>query len=248
MTESLFAIDMDTVRRVADELSKGGNRDWLTELVEQDFDSYQELVAELGTYKHAPDQLHLMSELCAGALGDTRTTCTLVGNQRMITPFFHHGDLVVKGDLDLAAPFVITGSLMVEGVLADCSGSVAVVGGGVTARGVFTEGDMCVSGDVGAGVVYGYYNDHMLQTGVIHARLVIEDDHSMDAAGVEAQLHFDSGEYDDAVHEQLLELLVDEVFAIDEVEEEEAFDHRLLFARLREGLPVFRADMQAEAR
>ncbi|MFF1651214.1 hypothetical protein [Streptomyces sp. NPDC058240] len=43
------------------------------------------------------------------------------------------------------------------------------------------------------------------------------------------------------------ELLVDEVFAVDEDGGREMLDRGLLFARLREGLPVFRADVQAEA-
>ncbi|MGW1848831.1 ankyrin repeat domain-containing protein [Streptomyces sp. NPDC001966] len=242
-------IDMDTVRRVAGELNSDGDSDWLTELVEPDLDSYQELVAELCTYEHDPDQLHLLSELCAGALGDTRTTRTLVGDQRMTTPFFHHGDLEVQGDLDITVPFVVTGSLTVEGVLADvASDSVVVIDGGLKARGVFTEADMRVYGDVEAEVVYGHYNDHTLETGVIRARLVIEDDHYTETSGVEAELYLKSDDYANN-DERLHGLLVDDVFAIDEdedEEEEEVLDHRLLFARLREGLPVFRINKQAK--
>ncbi|MEU2673033.1 hypothetical protein ABZ622_30070, partial [Streptomyces sp. NPDC007164] len=53
----------------------------------------------------------------------------------------------------------------------------------------------------------------------------------------------------DLPQQQLRELLVDEVFAVDEDEDEgkEMMHRRLLFARLREGLPVFRTDAQAEA-
>lgn len=128
--------------------------------------------------------------------------------------------------------------------------------GGVTARGVFTDGEMSVDGDIEADVVYGYYNDNTLQAGTIRARLVIEDEHAT-IAPVEADLHFDLDDfqqgYGDGVQEQLRELLVDEVFAVDEDEDEgkgkgkEMMDRGLLFARLREGLPVFRADAQAEA-
>ncbi|WP_326764267.1 hypothetical protein OG978_06490 [Streptomyces sp. NBC_01591] len=256
-------IDMEALRQAAGvmrtELSEvceaagiPDNSGWLTTLVEPDFDSYQDFVAELGDGCD-PDHLPLLPELCARALGRTGATRTLVGDQRVDTPFFHHGDLVVKGDLDVVAPFVVTGSLTVEGVLADCGpDSVVAIRGGVTARGVFTNGEMSVDGDIEADVVYGDYNDNTLQAGTIRARLVIEDEHET-IASVEAELHFDLDDfeqgYGDSVQEQLRELLVDEVFAVDEDEDEdeEMMDRGLLFARLREGLPVFRTDAQAEA-
>ncbi|MEV5676473.1 hypothetical protein AB0L80_37145 [Streptomyces sp. NPDC052069] len=105
---------------------------------------------------------------------------------------------------------------------------------------------MSVDGDIEADVVYGCYNDNTLQAGTIRARLAIEDEHAT-IASVEADLHFDLDDFQqghgDGVQEQLRELLVDEVFAVDE----DVMDRGLLFARLREGLPVFRADSQAEA-
>ncbi|MEU2674721.1 hypothetical protein ABZ622_38980 [Streptomyces sp. NPDC007164] len=228
------------------------NSGWLTTLVEPDFDSYQDFVAELGDGCD-PDHLPHLPELCARALGRTGATRTLAGDQRVDTPLFHHGDLVVKGDLKVVAPFVVTGSLTVEGVLADCGpDSVVAIRGGVTARGVYTDGEMSVDGDIEADVVYGYYNDNTLQAGTIRARLVIEDEHET-IAPVVADLHFDPDDYQqghgDGVQEQLRELLVDEVFAVEEGEDEgkEMMDRHLLFARLREGLPVFRTAAQAEA-
>ncbi|WP_371098294.1 ankyrin repeat domain-containing protein [Streptomyces sanglieri] len=258
-------IDMEALRQAAGvmraELSEvceaAGIPDdsgWLTRRVEQDFDSYQDFVAGLGAGCD-PDHLPHLPELCARVLGGKGTTCTLVGDQSVDTPFFHHGDLVVKGDLDVVAPFVVTGSLVVEGVLADAGpDSVVAIRGRVTARGVFTDGEMSVDGDIEADVVYGYYNDNTLQAGTIRARLVIEDEHAT-IASVEADLHFDLDDFQqghgDGVQEQLRELLVDEVFAVDEDEDEdegkEKMDRGLLFARLREGLPVFRTDVQAEA-
>ncbi|MFF9573013.1 ankyrin repeat domain-containing protein [Streptomyces sp. NPDC014685] len=227
----------------------------LAELVEPDFDSYQDLISALRHNCH-PDLLPSVPRLCIRVLGESATTRTLTGDQRLDTPFFHHGDLVVKGgDLDVVAPFVVTGSLTVEGVLADGGpDSVVAIGGWVTARGVFTDGEMSVDGDIEADVVYGYYNDQTLQAGTIRARLVIEDEHAT-IASVEAELHFDLDDfqqgYGDGVQEQLRELLVDEVFAVDEDEDEdegkEMMDRHLLFGRLREGLPVFRTAAQAEA-
>ncbi|MBB1252166.1 hypothetical protein H3146_02115 [Streptomyces sp. OF3] len=219
----------------------------LARLVRSDFGSYRELAAALRHECH-PDLLPSIPRLCAAALGDTGTARTLSGDQQLADPFFHHGDLVVEGDLDVEAPLVVTGSLTVRGLLADCGpDSVVVVGGGVTARGVFTDGDMCVLGDIEAEVVHGYYNDHTLQARRIRARLVVEDEHAT-IATVEAGLHFDLDDYQqgygDGVQERLRALLVDDVFTADEDEEDgkEMFDHAALLARMRAGLPVFRAD------
>ncbi|MCX4851415.1 ankyrin repeat domain-containing protein [Streptomyces sp. NBC_00893] len=246
-------IDMGAVRQVAGVMraENAGVPDdggWLAQLVEPDFDSYQEFAAQLGGGID-PDQLGYVPEMCAKALGDTGASRTLLGDQLVDTPFFHHGDLVVKGHLHVVAPFVLTGSLTVEGVLADCGpDSVVALGGDVTAHGVFTDGDVDC-GDIHAEVVYGSYNDHTLQAGTIRARLVIEDEHET-IATVEADLYFDTFDYQqgygDGVQEQLRELLVDDVFAADEDEGEEMLDQALLMTRLSEGLPVFRADAAPE--
>ncbi|MFI8437973.1 ankyrin repeat domain-containing protein [Streptomyces sp. NPDC079020] len=246
-------IDMSAVRRVASVMyaehagipDDGG---WLARLVEPDLDSYQELAAQLAGGID-PDLLGYVPEMCAEALGDTGAPRTLLGDQLVDTPFFHHGDLVVKGHLRVVAPFVLTGSLTVEGVLSDCGpDSVVAVRGNVTARGVFTDGDMECR-DIHAEVVYGSYNDHTLQAGTVHARLVIEDDHET-IATVQADLYFDVFDYQqgygDGVQEQLRELLVDDVFAADEDEDEGMLDQGLLMTRLSEGLPVFRVDAAPE--
>lgn len=133
-------------------------------------------------------------------------------------------------------------------MLSDCGpDSVVAVRGGVRARGVFTDGEFHVDGDIEADVVHGHYNDNTLRAHTIRARLVIEDEHET-IATVKADLYFDIDDYGQGygedVQEQLRELLVDEVFAPDEDEDdgEERFDHRLLSARMHAGLPVFRAD------
>ncbi|MFG3497267.1 ankyrin repeat domain-containing protein [Streptomyces sp. NPDC047928] len=256
-------IDMDAIRRAAavmraeqaaacEAAGVPADSGSLARLVAPDFDSYQDLASELG-HTCDPDLLPSVPRLCAAALGDTGTARTLTGDQQLDAPFFHHGDLVVKGALRVVAPFVVTGSLTVDGVLADSGpDSVVAIGGGVAARGVFTDGEMYVGGDIEAEVVHGYYNDHTLQAGTIRARLVIEDEHET-IASVRADLYFDVFEYQqgygDGVQEQLRELLVDEVFAADEDEDEdeEMFDHCLLHARLSEGLPVFRSDAAPRA-
>ncbi|MFK4211291.1 hypothetical protein [Streptomyces sp. NPDC030920] len=253
-------IDMAAIRRTAEVMQaeraatfEADDSGWLADLVERDLDSYQEFVAQLSVTLD-PDLLGYVPEMCAKILGDTATTRTLIGDQQVDTPFFHHGDLVVKGDLGVGAPFVVTGSVTVEGVVGDRAPySVVAIGGTVKARGVLTSGEMLVMGDIEADVVYGDYNDSTLHAGTIRARLVIEDDHET-IASVEADLHFDLDDYQqgygDGVQEQLRAFLVDEVFAADEDEDadEEMFDAGLLFARLREGLPVFRADAAPEGR
>ncbi|WP_189280775.1 ankyrin repeat domain-containing protein [Streptomyces atratus] len=250
-------IDMAVARRVAEAKRIAASEacraagipdgsGWLTELVRPKFDSYQEFIAELRNDAD-PDHVRLIPELCAEMLGDdARTDRTLIGDQRTGAPFFRHGDLVVKGHLDVVAPFVVTGSLTVEGCLADCGPeSVVAVGGDVTAHAVHTDGEMSVGGDIEAEVVYGYYNDRTLQTGTIRARLVIEDEHCT-IATVEADTHFDLDDYQqgygDGVQEHLRELLVDQVFSNEEDEDDEQLDRTLLFARLRGGEAVFRAN------
>lgn len=137
-------IDMAAIRRTVEVMRakraaalKSDNSDsgWLAGLVECDLDSYQEFVAQLRVTLD-PDLLGYVPEMCAKTLGDTRTTRTLIGDQQLDTPFFHHGDLVVKGDLGVGAPFVVTGSVTVEGVMGDCGpDSVVAIGGAVKARG-----------------------------------------------------------------------------------------------------------------
>ncbi|WP_143203526.1 hypothetical protein [Streptomyces sp. CB01580] len=250
-------IDMAAVRRIAEEtrarLSEAcraagipDDGDWLAERVRPEYESYQAFVAEL-RHDCDPDHVPFIPKLCAEALGDdARTNRALVGDQELGEPFFHHGDLIVKGHLDVAAPFVVTGSLTVEGCMKDCGpDSVVAVAGDVTARAVHTDGEMYVGGDIEAEIVYGYYNDNTLQAGTIRARLVIEDDHAT-IADVEAETHFDLDDFQqgfgDGVQERLRELLVDEVFGNEEDEDVEQLDQTLLFARLREGEKVFRTD------
>ncbi|MFE1555162.1 hypothetical protein ACFW6V_09235 [Streptomyces sp. NPDC058734] len=233
-------VDMAAIRMAAAILDGSGG---LSPLVEPDFDSYQDFVGGLGDGCD-PDRLPLLPRLCVEVLGETGTTRTLAGGHQVNAPFFHHGDLVVVGDLDVAAPFVVTGSLTVEGCLADCGpDSVVAVGRDLAARAVYTDGEMSVGGCVMAEVVYGYYNDNTLQAGSIRARLVVEDDHET-IADVQADLHFDLHTYQqgygDDIHRQLRELLVEEVFTREDGDDKEQLDRRVLFALLREGRPVFR--------
>ncbi|MEV8101255.1 MULTISPECIES: hypothetical protein [unclassified Streptomyces] len=218
--------------------------EWLTELVRPEFKSFEDFVS--GPRCHDdPDRLPLIPGLCAEILGDdVGTERALTGDQDLDVPFFHHGDLVVDGNLDVAAEFVVTGSLRVSGILADSGpDSVVAIGGDVRARAVHTDGAMSVGGDIEAEVVYGYYHYRMLRAGTIRARLVIDDEHHTDAV-VQANTYFDADHYQQGygkgVQEVLRELLVDEVFANDEDEEEEHLYRELLFERLRKGEPVFR--------
>ncbi|MFE3944827.1 hypothetical protein ACFXPV_23600 [Streptomyces sp. NPDC059118] len=218
--------------------------EWLTELVRPEFKSFEDLVSGPRCHDN-PDRLHLIPGLCAEILGaDVGTEYALTGDQEFDVPFFHHGDLVVDGNLDVAAEFVVTGSLRVSGILADSGPDSAVaIGGDVRARAVHTDGAMSVGGDIEAEVVYGYYHYRTLRAGTVRARLVIDDEHRTDAV-IQANAYFGADHYQqgygDGVQEVLRELLVDEVFANDEDEEEERLYRELLFERLRKGEPVFR--------
>ncbi|KAM5346164.1 hypothetical protein ACJ41O_009169 [Fusarium nematophilum] len=215
----------------------------LQKLVEHTHDSYQDFIAAL---KHSgvPDYERWMLEVCRRALGDTSSTRTMIGEQVLREPFFHHGDLIVKGRLQVLCPFVVTGSLTVDGFMSDAGPySNVAVGGNLDVHSMFTDGDVFVQGDIEAEVVYGYYNDHSLKARNIYARLVIEDEHHTEA-DVEADVHFDLDTYEqgdgEGVQEQLREVLVDEVFAQDDDDDEARLDHRALYAHLLEGKPVFR--------
>ncbi|MEV7890419.1 ankyrin repeat domain-containing protein [Streptomyces sp. NPDC002817] len=236
-------IDMDAVRRAAAELRAEGEDDpRLQRHVDETYDSYQHFVDVLKR-NCGPDGFVWVLELCRRILGATGTARTLVGEQEVRTAFFHHGDLVVQGNLQVMRTFVVTGSLTVEGCLADSRpASGIVVGGDVTAQAVYTDGDMHVSGDIEADIVYGCYNDHTLEARTIRGRLVISDDHDVQAH-VEAEHHFDIDDYrqgyGEGVQKCLRTLLVDEVFAEDD-DDEASLNPGELFSRLWEGEAVFR--------
>lgn len=237
-------IDMHAIRQAAAELNaEGDDNPRLQRHVDETYDSYQHFIDAL---KHncGPDGFVWLLELCRRVLGDTGTARTLVGEQEVRAPFFHHGDLVVKGNLQVMRSFVVTGSLTVEGCLADSRpASGIVVGGDLTAQAVYTDGDMHVSGDIEADIVYGSYNDHTLEARTIRGRLVIADDHDVQAH-VEAEHHFDIDDYQqgygEGVQEYLRTLLVDEVFTEDDGDDEAQLNPGALFSRLWEGEAVFR--------
>lgn len=237
-------IDMDAVRRAAAELrTEGWDDPGLQRNVDDTYDSYQHFIAALNRNWRS-DSFAWVLELCRRGLGDTGTARTLVGEQELRAPFFHHGDLVVKGHLQVVCPFVVTGSVTVEGCLGDAGPDSGVaIGGDLTAQAVYTDGDMHVGGDIEADIVYGYYNDHTLEARTIRGRLVIADDHDVQAH-VEAEHHFGIDDYrqgyGEGVQEYLRTILVDEVFAKDDDDDEEQLDKGALFSRLWEGKAVFR--------
>lgn len=99
--------------------------------------------------------------------------------------FFHHGDLHVQGNLHAASAFVVTGDLTVEGVLSDAGpDSCLLVGGSVTAHAIHTDGDIRVAGDVAATVVYGSYNDQVLEAQTLRCKALITNDHTFRAERV----------------------------------------------------------------
>ncbi|MFP2904975.1 ankyrin repeat domain-containing protein [Pyxidicoccus sp. 3LFB2] len=222
---------------------------------EQGLDSAQEFITSLHSYGE-PDKALARLAALRDVLDVPPRHLRLTGPLNLDKPFFHHGDLEVDGHLDIGRHFAVTGNLIVHGVLRD-SGNDSLVNvlGDVRCHALYTDGELNIRGDLHArDVVYAYYNDHTLAAATLHARVVIEDDHGV-MATVQAEHHFDmdtySQGYGEGVGDRLKALFVDEVFKPqpvyvpseeeDEDEREPArIDKSKLFARLREGLPVFR--------
>lgn len=193
-----------------------------------------------------PEDLVFALPTVIGALGKA-TKGKHTGELKTKTPFFHHGDYRVSGSLQIVGPFLVTGDLVVDGVVADAGpDSLVVVGGDVKAHSVITDGPFWVLGDIDArDVVYGHYNDHTLYASTIYAKLAIADEHDVQA-DVEAELHFDSDTfaqgYGKNIVKRLREVLVDDVFEGDE------FDSGKLFARLHAAERVFRPAKKGAAK
>lgn len=134
---------------------------------------------------------------------------------------FHHGDFVVKGNLDLQAPFVVTGDVSVSGVISDMGpDSWVVIGGNCKARALFTDGEFCVAGTLDAtDLVHGHYNDNTLRAAQIRSRVVIADEHDIQAKVMASDVFFDATAYRQGrgkgVQARLQQLFVPEVFGED---------------------------------
>jgi hypothetical protein len=179
-------------------------------------------------------------------LGDLLTRLTPDGKGKKKTatqgltvrkPLFHHGDMEVKGRLLVQAPLVVTGHLIVQGLFRDCGPqSRVVVGGNLRAANVYTDGEVWVGGNVVArGIVYGYYNDNSLSAQRIEARIVVADDHDIQAQVKASDLHLDI----DACAagkgwRKLVKLIAEDVLV------DGRFDNERLLEALLEGREVLR--------
>ena len=236
-------IDMDAIRGAVDGDSE------LQRFLSQTYGSYQHFIDDVMT--SSCDTFPSLLRVCRGTLGDTATVATMAGDQTLSRPFFHHGDLVVRGNLAVESRFLVTGALTVQGCLMDTGpDSRIAVGADLRALGVHTDGELYVGGDVEADIVYGHYNDFTLTADTIRGRLVVEDEHCV-AADVEAEHHFDLETYEqgygEGVQEQLRTILVDEVFTDQDGDGDEMLDRYTLFELLQKGRPVFRSDAVATA-
>jgi hypothetical protein len=175
------------------------------------------------------------------------------------SPFFHHGDLVVTGNLRVVAPFIVTGDVRVSGVMMDCGPDSGVaIGGNIYVGHLHTDGAFtCGNIEAPDGIVYGYYNDHTLECMRIRARIVICDEHDIQPSEIVAKIDFsDIDEYRQGygagVTKRLEKVLVDDVFRADEDELDDdgkpvsVLDNRVLFQRLWDGKPVFRTVSKAK--
>lgn len=210
---------------------------------EHEVDSAQEFVTGIHAYGEPKRALALVAAL-RDTVGVPPRHLRLAGPLELRQPFFHHGDLEVDGHLTLRKPFAVTGNLIVHGILRDSDNDSKVhVLGDVRCHSLYTDGEINIRGNLHArDVVYTYYNDHTLAADTIHARVVIEDDHGVDAT-VQAEHHFDLDTYNqgygEGVGERIQALFIDEVLQPEE-EEPTKLDRGELFDRLEKGLPVFR--------
>ncbi|WP_163864191.1 ankyrin repeat domain-containing protein [Myxococcus eversor] len=195
--------------------------------------SAQELATGLHSFGDPNDALDKL-EAVSDVLEVEERTVRLKGPLTLKRAFFHHGDLEVDGDLDIQKPFAVTGDVIVHGVVRDCGNdSLVNILGDLKCHGLYTDGEFSVGGDIEArDVVLGYYNDHILSADTIRAKVVIEDEHAVDAT-VEAEHHFDidtyAQGYGDGVADSLRAIFVDQVFegAKDVPEEEESDEEEL---------------------
>jgi hypothetical protein len=107
-------IDMQALRQAAADLP--GDQATVHKVLQPDYSSYQELAGTL--LRGDADCFLPVLALCAAVLGPG-TAKTLDGGQ-LDEPFFHHGDLVVTGHLDVRTALLVTGSLTVDGCVTDC--------------------------------------------------------------------------------------------------------------------------------
>ncbi|NTX11353.1 ankyrin repeat domain-containing protein [Myxococcus sp. CA056] len=205
-----------------------------------DVDSAQELATGLHD-RESGLGLELLETLVPVLDGPPRPL-RLQGPLTLKRAFFHHGDLEVEGDLTVLRAFAVTGNVTVHGVLTDGSTSSLVrVLGNVSCHALDTGGRFSVGKCLQArDVVLGSGNDFVLSAGTLKARVVIEDDHVIDAV-IKADYHFDKDTYargyGEGIAEWLRELFVAEV--LKEEDDTTLLDGARLFDRIRKGLPVF---------
>ncbi|HTR53291.1 MAG TPA: hypothetical protein VMJ10_21495 [Kofleriaceae bacterium] len=159
-------------------------------------------------------------------------------------PFVHHGDLTIDGNLDVVAPFFVTGKLAVSGLLRDAGpDSCVAIGGDLAVGSLFTDGSFHCANIFADGIVYGHYNDQTLECMTIKARIVIEDEHDVQHAGVKAKLHLDIDEfsqgYGDGVTAKLKRHIKPEYFKRDDDEDAELLDEVALFEAIANGKDVW---------
>ncbi len=158
-------IDGDAARHV-------GPKDPALALSPQTLDSLAELSLWMKEHEILPKEI--LPTLLSEPTSKTLTKDHGVGG----LAFFHHGDLHVQGHLGINSAFVVTGDLVVDGLLGDAGAdSYVAVGGSLKARAINTDGEVRVAGDVVADVIYGSYNDHVLEAQTVRCKALLIDDH-----------------------------------------------------------------------
>ncbi|MCU0849318.1 MAG: ankyrin repeat domain-containing protein [Spirochaetes bacterium] len=145
------------------------------------------------------------------------------------------GDLRIEGDLNLSVPLLVTGNLTVSGVINDCGpDSLLAVAGNLSARGLDTDGEVIVGGDVRVDdVIWGTYNDESLSVGGgLKSPVLIEDDHCIEVNGKLDVKYYKYSNTD----KELMDIFIPDVFT----KKGKELDKDKLFKHISEGKNVFK--------
>ena len=153
------------------------------------------------------------------------------------------GDVSIAGDLESDGWFIALGSLNVDGVFSDQeTDCTTIVSGPVTAKAIFTSGNMSLLDDATAELIFGDYNDGTLVIdGQMHTPLFLSNDHHCEVGGTGSVIHLDADEYS-ADDPSLIEHLVDDVMPGGEFSPGNALE------LLRQGKPILRRDSMSPPR
>jgi hypothetical protein len=107
------------------------------------------------------------------------------------SPYAHHGNLEVNGDLKIKS-LLVTGNLTIKGKASNLQGCRLFVGGDLICDTMYTEGPVIIGGNLKAGEVEAYYNDYALEVKqTLQADKLIIDRHQVIAGNFDVKERID---------------------------------------------------------